>query len=271
MLVATPIGNLGDLSPRAVETLAGADLVCCEDTRRTGRLLASVGVAVSELRRVDAHTEAAGSVAVCDLLATGATVAVVSDAGMPSLSDPGQRLVAAAIAAGHAVTVVPGPSAAVAAVVASGLSTTRWVFEGFLPRKGKTRAARLASLASEQRSIVLYESPVRLAATLNDLSSVCGPDRRAVVARELTKLHEEIVRGTLAELCRWSQNKVRGEVVLVIEGAPETAPVADDELESALLASLRSGTGRRDAVAEVAAAYNVARRRVYGLALNLND
>ena len=186
VLVGTPIGNLGDLSTRAVEALASADLVCCEDTRRTGRLLAHAGVNGARLRRVDEHTEAEACDEVCELLTAGATVAVVSDAGMPALTDPGARLVAAAAAAGHTVTVVPGPSAGLAALAVSGLPTTRFCFEVFLPRKGRARAERLEQIAREHRTTVLYESPHRLRSCLTDLAEACGPLRRAAVARELT-------------------------------------------------------------------------------------
>lgn len=266
VLVGTPIGNLGDLSTRAVETLAAADVVCCEDTRRTGRLLEHAGVRGARLRRVDEHTEAASCEDVCALLAEGSMVAVVTDAGMPALTDPGFRLVAAAVAAGHAVTVVPGPSAGLAALAVSGLPGGRYCFEGFLPRKGRARTERLAQVAAERRTTVLYESPHRLRSCLEDLARACGPDRRAVVARELTKLHEEVVRGTLAELCEWSQGPVKGEVVVVLDGAQEPVPeVSDEQLREAVDALVAGGLSRRDAAAEAAAAHGVPRRHVYNL------
>ena len=268
ILVGTPIGNLGDLSGRAVEALASADLVCCEDTRRTGRLLAHAGVSGARLRRVDEHTEAEACDAVCELLTAGATVAVVTDAGMPALTDPGVRLVAAAAAAGHTVTVVPGPSAGLAALAVSGLPTTRFCFEGFLPRRGRARAVRLEQIATERRTTVLYESPHRLRSCLADLAEACGSLRRAVVARELTKLHEEVVRGSLAELCEWSEGPVKGEVVVVVEGAAESATEAtDDQLRAAVEALVADGVSRRDAAASTAAAYRVSRRRVYNLVI----
>ena len=266
VLVSTPIGNLGDLSARAVETLAAADVVCCEDTRRTGRLLAHAGISGARLRRVDEHTEAGAVAEVCDMLAAGATVAVVTDAGMPVLTDPGGRLVAAAAEAGHTVTVVPGPSASLAALAVSGLPAGRFCFEGFLPRKGKARAERLAQIAAESRTAVLYESPHRLHACLTDLAEVCGPARRAVVARELTKLHEEIARGTLAELCQWSEGPVKGEATIVVEGAPDVAVEAtDEELQAAAAALVAEGMSRRDAAVAAATAHGVPRRRVYNL------
>ena len=269
VLVGTPIGNLGDLSPRAVEALASADLVCCEDTRRTGRLLERAGVNGARLRRVDEHSEAEACDQVCELLRAGTTVAMVTDAGMPALTDPGGRLVAAAAADGHTVTVVPGPSAGLAALAVSGLATTRFCFEGFLPRKGRARAERLALIAAERRTTILYESPRRLQACLKDLAEACGPLRRAVVARELTKLHEEVVRGSLAELCEWSEGPVKGEVVIVIEGAAGAGPEATDEqLRAAVEALVSGGASRKDAAASTAAAHGVSRRRVYNLVVS---
>ena len=266
VLVGTPIGNLGDLSGRAVEVLAAADVVCCEDTRRTGRLLQHAGVHGTRLRRVDEHTEAAAVAEVCGLVAGGATVAVVSDAGMPALTDPGSRLVAACAAAGHRVTVVPGPSAGVAALAVSGFCAGRFCFEGFLPRKGKARIERLRQIAAEGRTTVVYESPHRLRSCLEDLAAACGPSRRGVVVRELTKLHEEIARGPLDELCEWAAGPVKGEAVIVIEGAPvDAAEATDAELLDAARALVATGMSRRDAAAAAAAAHGVPRRRVYNL------
>jgi 16S rRNA (cytidine1402-2'-O)-methyltransferase len=199
VLVATPIGNLGDLPPRAVEVLAAADVVACEDTRRTGRLLAAAGVRARALVAVHDHNEASQVGTVLGRLRAGEVVAVVTDAGTPGISDPGERLVRAATQAGFEVRVVPGPSAAISALVASGLPTGRFVFEGFLPRKGSGRSERLAALAVEQRTLVLYEAPHRLGRTLADLAAALGGDRRTAIARELTKLHEEVWRGTLDE------------------------------------------------------------------------
>lgn len=272
VLVGTPIGNLGDLSPRAVETLAAADLVCCEDTRRTGRLLEHAGVRGVRLRRVDEHTEDGAVTDVLELLAGGATVAVVTDAGMPALTDPGGRLVAASAEAGHTVTVVPGPSAGLAALAISGLGAGRFCFEGFLPRKGKARAQRLEQIAEEGRTTVVYESPNRLRSCLEDLAEACGPSRRGVVARELTKLHEEVVRGSLADLCEWAAGPVKGEVVIVIEGAGEAATeVTDDELRVAVESLVAGGASRKDAVETTAAAHGMSRRRVYNLVVDAGD
>jgi 16S rRNA (cytidine1402-2'-O)-methyltransferase len=267
VLVGTPIGNLDDLAPRAVAALAAAAVVCCEDTRRTGRLLQRFGVRAPALRVVNEHTEADAVSAVLDRLAAGDTVALVSDAGMPGVSDPGERLVAAAVAAGFPVEVVPGPSASLAALVVSGLPAGRFVFEGFLPRKGSGRTARLAEVALERRTVVLYEAPHRLARTLTDLAGVCGPDRRLVLARELTKLHEEVWRGPLAAaVAHTAQVAPRGEYVLVLEGASGPGEVTDPEIESALAHRRAGGASTRDAVADVARDLGVAKRRVYDLA-----
>ena len=181
-LVGTPIGNLGDMAPRAVEALVAADVICCEDTRRTGRLLQHFGVERPRLVVINEHTEALETARGVKLLDDGRRVAVVTDAGMPGISDPGERLVAAAIEAGHSVEVLPGPSAAVAALGVSGLPAGRFVFEGFLPRKGSARAERLAVVSSEPRTVVLYEAPHRVARTLRDLVAVCGGSRPVVVA-----------------------------------------------------------------------------------------
>lgn len=267
VLVGTPIGNLGDIAPRAAAALGAADLVCCEDTRRTGRLLEHLGVRAGGLKVVNDHTEARVVDDVLGRLAAGEVVAVVSDAGMPGVSDPGERLVAAAVAAGHVVEVVPGPSAAVTALVGSGLPTGRFAFEGFLPRKGSGRTERIAAVAADRRTTVLYEAPHRLARTVEQLREACGPDRRVVIARELTKLHEEFWRGTLDDaVARVAAVEPRGEHVLVLEGAPEPDEVDDDAVRAALAAARAAGASTRDAVAEVAAALGVPKRRAYDLA-----
>ena len=268
VLVATPIGNLGDLSPRAAEELAAADLVACEDTRRTGRLLQHAGISGSDLLRLDEHTEERSTAVVVDRITGGDTVALVSDAGMPGISDPGERVVRRVVEAGHPVVVVPGPSAPVAAVSASGLATDRWCMEGFLPRRGSARSDRLAELAVEERTMVLFESPNRLAKTLRDLVGVLGPDRRAVVAREMTKLHEEFVRGTVAELAARFDAPPKGEVVLVLEGAPPPAEVDDERIQVVLDEARAGGASTRDAAEEAARRLGVSRRRAYRLALD---
>lgn len=265
VLVATPIGNLGDLSPRAIDELERADVVACEDTRRTGRLLQHAGVRARKLMTVNDHTEAAAVAEVIRRLDAGERVVVVSDAGTPGISDPGERLVRAAASAGHEVLVVPGPSAAIAALVASGLPTGRFVFEGFLPRKGTARAERLQALATEPRTVVLYEAPHRIGRTLADLAGAFGGERRVAVARELTKMHEHVWRGTLDESIEWAASGPPGEMVVVIDGAPERADATVDEIRLALQAELDDGASARDAAAVVASELGVSRRRAYEL------
>ena len=266
VLVSTPIGNLGDLSPRAVETLRAAALVCCEDTRRTARLLQHAGASVARLAVANEHTERARVDDVLQVLAGGGDVAVVTDAGTPGISDPGERLVRAALDAGYAVTTVPGPTALVAALVASGLPTSRFVFEGFLPRRGRARRDRLAEIAAERRTVVLYEAPHRVGATLADLAEACGRERPVAVARELTKLFETVVRGPLGSI---DVGEPRGEYVLVIGGTLEAAAAADaDAIEAALDAEWAAGASTKDAAAAVANRLGVPRRDVYAIAVS---
>jgi 16S rRNA (cytidine1402-2'-O)-methyltransferase len=271
VLVATPIGNLSDLSPRAVEALRRADAICCEDSRRTGRLLEHAGIdRRAPFLVVNDHTEAARIGEVLVRLGRGERVAVVTDAGTPGISDPGERLVRAAVTAGYTVEIVPGPSAVIAALVASGLSTGRFVFEGFLPRKGSGRTQRLAELAGERRTVVLYEAPHRLARTLADLAGSFGGDRRVAIARELTKLHEEVWRGSLDGAVEWvNAHEPRGELVIVVDGAPEAAPATEGEVRDAVDAALRRGLTARDAAAEVSSALGVPKRRAYAIAIDV--
>ncbi|HET6794904.1 MAG TPA: 16S rRNA (cytidine(1402)-2'-O)-methyltransferase [Acidimicrobiales bacterium] len=269
VLVATPIGNLGDLSPRAVQTLADADVVLCEDTRRTRQLLSHAGISARRLVAVHAHREAATVGDLRTWLAEGRRVALVSDAGTPAVSDPGARLVSAAVRAGARVEVVPGPSAALAALVASGLPTDRFAFEGFLPRKGPHRADRLRDIATEQRTVVLFESPVRLASTLADLAEACGAWRPAAVAREITKVYEEVWRGSLGEGAALAAAFApRGEQVVVVGGCPPPV-VGEEEIEAAVRARLEAGDSPRDAASAVAGSLAVGRRRAYEVALRL--
>ena len=221
--------------------------------------------------RVDDHTEAERVDEVVERVRRGERVVVVSDAGMPGIADPGERLVAAVAAAGLPVEVVPGPSAAITALVASGLPAGRWVFEGFLPRKGAARTERLAELATERRTIVVYESPHRAARTLADLASVLGPDRRVAVGRELTKLHEEVRRSTLAEAVAWAEAKEPvGELVLVVDGAPTRSPPARTTSRPAVAAALAAGLSARDAAAKVASDLGVPKRQAYAVAVTGN-
>ena len=221
-VVATPIGNLADLSPRARESLQRADVIAAEDTRRTGQLLAAFGIE-RPLLSLHAHNERARSAGLLARLEEGAVVALVSDAGTPVLSDPGHELVRAAAAAGHAVTAIPGPTAIAAALAISGIPAERFCFEGFLPARPRERRARLAALAREERALVFFEGPHRLAEALTDLAEAFGAAREAVVARELTKAFETVYRGTLAELATRAAtdtNMVRGELTLIVAGAP---------------------------------------------------
>ena len=270
VLVATPIGNLGDLSPRAVEALSRADVIACEDTRRTRALLTHAGVATPRLLVVNDHTEASRVRDVIGLLDGGSCVAVVTDAGTPGVSDPGERLVAAASAAGHSVDVVPGPSAAIAALAVSGLATGRFCFEGFLPRKGSARTARLESLRDERRTMVLFEAPHRVRRTVVDLSDSLGPLRRVVIVRELTKLHQETWRGALGHAAdHLAEQEPRGEYVLVLDGAPPPGPPDDAEVEAAIRSELDAGVDKKAAVAAVAQRLGLQKRHVYQIALGV--
>ena len=268
-LVATPIGNLGDLSPRAVDVLAHVGLICCEDTRRTGLLLQHAGVRADRLAVCNDHTEVARVADALDVLGGGRDVAIVSDAGTPGISDPGARIVRAAIDAGYDVSAVPGPSAAIMALTISGLAAERFVFEGFIPRKGSDRAARLAEIAAERRTTVIYEAPHRVLRTLDDLRDVCGDDRVVVVTRELTKLYEEVVRGPLGTI---DIGGPRGEYVLVLDGAPiDDRPITDDDVRNALRGEIAAGSSTRDAAAVVAKDVGRPKREVYALALGLDS
>jgi 16S rRNA (cytidine1402-2'-O)-methyltransferase len=267
VVVATPIGNLDDLSPRATSALAAADVIACEDTRRTGRLLAHAGISGPRLLSVRDANEKARASEIVALLRAGKDVALVSDAGTPAISDPGYKVVAAVTGARLEVVAVPGPSAALAALVISGLPTDRFVFEGFLPRKGKDRTRRLAALASEARTIILFEAPHRLLATLADLNEACGGDRVIAVTRELTKLHEEVWRGQLRHAPA-GVGEPRGEYVLVVGGALPSEPPDDDTIRAALDAAIDAGADRKSAVGAVAVELGVPRRRVYGLSVS---
>jgi 16S rRNA (cytidine1402-2'-O)-methyltransferase len=264
VLVATPIGNLGDLSPRAMEAFRDADEVWCEDTRRTRTLLSYAGIEGVRLRSVREHNESHAAEQLVEGLRAGRTIAYASDAGMPGISDPGTRLVAACVAAGLDVTIVPGPTAALSALVLSGFATERFAFEGFLERKGPERRATIDRIARSTATSIIYEAPNRVSTTISDLAAVCGADRRVVVVRELTKLHEEVVRGTLGDL---DEVDVRGECVIVIEAAAPTPPADDDAIDGAIRVELAAGASARDAAAAVADALGVAKRRAYERAL----
>jgi 16S rRNA (cytidine1402-2'-O)-methyltransferase len=270
VLVATPIGNLGDLPARAVEALTGAALICCEDTRRTGRLLQHAGIRGVRMAVTNEHTEAARVNEVIDLIVAGHTVALVSDAGTPGISDPGERLVRAVVDAGLQVSAVPGPAALIMGLVISGFDTTRFVFEGFIPRSGGDRTKRLTEIAAERRTVVLYEAPHRIERTLGDLAQHCGGTRRVALARELTKLHEDVWRGPLTQaLAHVTEVGPRGEYVVVVEGAAEAPQADDDALQRALVTAISGGATRKDAIATVTADFAVSKRRVFDIALTL--
>jgi 16S rRNA (cytidine1402-2'-O)-methyltransferase len=270
VLAATPIGRPDDASPRLRAELATADVVAAEDTRRLRRLAGDLGVELGG--RVVSYfegNEAGRTPTLVEDLLAGSRVLLVTDAGMPSVSDPGYRLVAAAVEAGVTVTAVPGPSAVLTAVAVSGLPVDRFCFEGFLPRKAGERGRLLAELATEPRTLVFFESPHRTEVSLRALADAFGADRRGAVCRELTKTHEEVVRGSLGQLAEWATRGVRGEVTLVVSGHPGGRSVADgdhDELRRLVAEEEATGLTRKDAVRAVATATGVPRRTVYDAA-----
>jgi 16S rRNA (cytidine1402-2'-O)-methyltransferase len=266
-LVATPIGNLEDVTLRALRILRETPHLYAEDTRHTRALLERHGIR-AKVRSLHAHNEASRVGEVLALLAAGESAALVSDAGTPLLSDPGERLVAAAAAAGHGVCPIPGPSAVLAALVASGLPALPFLCVGFPPRRASARRAQLAQLAERRETLVLFESPRRVAATLAELAESLGGARRACLAREITKRYESFERGTLAELAARFAAGARGEVTLVVEGCRAEAPSAEG-LEGALREALERGQSARDAARELAGRHGVPRRTAYALALAL--
>ena len=266
ILAATPIGNLGDASRRLVEALEAASVIAAEDTRVASRLLQALGVANRpRLVALHDHNERERSAELVEQ-AHDADLLVLSDAGMPTVSDPGYHLVVAAIEAGVTVTALPGPSAVLMALAVSGLPTDRFTFEGFLPRKAGERASTLGALADERRTMVFFESPNRLADSLSAIAHALGASRRVVVCRELTKLHEEVKRGTARELAAWAAEGVRGEIVVVVAGAQPRAVDLGTAVQEVLLLT---GTGEslKDACASVAAATGLSRRALYEAAL----
>lgn len=270
VLVATPLGNLGDISRRALELLAKADVVYCEDTRHSRTLFSANDIPIhGRLQALHEHNEASLCEEVVGRIQNGELVVLISDAGTPGISDPGIRVVAAVAEAGLTVSTVPGPSAVIAALTISGLPTERFCMEGFVPRKRGEREALYAQWARERRTIVFYESPQRLVATLNELAEHFA-DRRVAVAREITKLHEEVLRGTLRNVAdELASRDVIGEVVVVLEGAPEGPGIDDATVRAALAEQLANGATVRDAVASVADALGASHRSAYQLALEL--
>lgn len=266
VLAATPIGRVSDASPRLAEELATADVVAAEDTRRLRRLVNDLGVQITG--RVVSYfegNESARTPMLVEALEAGDRVLVVTDAGMPSVSDPGYRLVAAAVEKGIVITSVPGPSAVLAALAVSGLPVDRFCFEGFLPRKAGERARRLESLREEQRTMVFFEAPHRTQTALEAMASAFGSDRRGAVCRELTKTHEEVRRGGLTSLAVWAADGVRGEVTIVVEGASEHIDVPTDPASlAALVAEVEAkGVARKDAILRVAKRVGLPKRDVY--------
>ena len=266
ILAATPIGNLGDASRRLVEVLENARVVAAEDTRTTQRLLQALKIENRpRLIALHDHNEK-HKAAELAALAADEDVVVVSDAGMPAVSDPGYGLVAEAVAQGVTVTAIPGPSAVIMALAISGLPTDRFTFEGFLPRKPGERRSALRAVAAEPRTLIFFESPSRLASTLADMGGAFGDERRIAVCRELTKLYEEVRRGTASELASWAERGVKGEIVIVVEGAAPIEASAEDA-GAQVQALVDSGMRLKDACAEVAAATGLSSRDLYQQAL----
>jgi len=267
VLAGSPIGRVEDASPRLARELAEADVIAAEDTRRLKRLTSDLGIEL--VGRVISYfegNEQGRTPQLLELLQSGNRVVLVTDAGMPSVSDPGYRLVAAAVEAGIAVTSVPGPSAVLTALAVSGLPVDRFCFEGFLPRKAGDRQRRLADLAEEQRTLVFFEAPHRTEAALAAMATAFGDDRPAAVCRELTKTHEEVRRDGLAALVTWAAEGIRGEVTIVVSGAPESGPVDDPATLIAWVADQEAhGVPRKDAIADVARRAGVPKREVYDL------
>ena len=278
MLAATPVGNAGDASARLVDALTTSDVIAAEDTRRLRALLSRLDV--QPRGQIVSFYEGNESARVPELIeraAAGARVLVVTDAGMPSISDPGFRLVREAHESDVDITCLPGPSAALAALVLSGLPVARFAFEGFLPRKDGDRRRRLASLATEERTMVFFEAPHRLDASVRDMADAFGVDRRAAVCRELTKTYEEVKRDSLGELARWAQGEVRGEITIVVAGASDderrdaSGLGDDDAIAAAVRDRMDAGLSRKEAAAEVADRAGLSKRHVYDVSVRTVD
>lgn len=267
VLAATPIGDPRDAAPRLGAELTGADVIAAEDTRRLKRLLAELSVVpTGSVLSYHEHNEASRTPELVERLTAGARVVVVTDAGMPSVSDPGYRLVAAAVEAGIRVTCVPGPSAVLMALAVSGLPVDRFCFDGFLPRRPGEKARVLAEAADERRTMVFFEAPHRLAATLAAMAVAFGRDRRAAVCRELTKTYEEVRRGTVAELAEWARDGARGEITVVVAGAQRQAASLDDALDG-IRERVAAGERLTQVCADVAARTGLSRKELYDAAV----
>lgn len=269
VLAATPIGDPRDAAPRLAEEIATADVVAAEDTRRLRRLCSDLGITTSGVvLSYHEHNEAARTPELVERLRAGARVVVVTDAGMPSVSDPGYRLVDAAVTAGVRVTCVPGPSAVLMALAVSGLPVDRFCFEGFLPRKPGEKARGLAALAAERRTMVFFEAPHRIDATLLAMAEAFGADRRAAVCRELTKTYEEVRRGGLAELAAWAADGVRGEITVVVAGATPAVTTVEEALPG-IQDRVLAGERLKDVCADVAAATGLSKKILYDASVEM--
>ena len=272
VVIGTPIGNLGDISERAIRELREVDLICCEDTRRTGKLLNLLNITPRpDLEVLNEHTEEKRANEILNRITAGLRVALVTDAGMPGIADPGQYLIKSAIDHEINLEIVPGPTAGIVALIASGLPTSRFVFQGFIPRKGEERQRRIEEIARDDKTTVIYESAKRIERTIEDLLNVCGGEREAIIARELTKMHEEIQRGTLRLLHRkMSDISTKGEFVLILSGFSEDHYVSDSHLKEELQEIIGSGKSKRDAVKELTSKYQLSKRRVYDLSIEIS-
>ncbi|MBJ46131.1 MAG: 16S rRNA (cytidine(1402)-2'-O)-methyltransferase [Acidimicrobiaceae bacterium] len=272
VVIGTPIGNLGDISERAIRELREVDLICCEDTRRTGKLLNLLNITPRpDFEVLNEHTEEKRANEILNRITAGLRVALVTDAGMPGIADPGQYLIKSAIDHEINLEIVPGPTAGIVALIASGLPTSRFVFQGFIPRKGVERQRRIEEIARDDKTTVIYESGKRIERTIEDLLNVCGDERGAIIARELTKMHEEIQRGTLRHLyTKMSDISTKGEFVLILSGFSEDHYVSDSLLKEELQEIIGSGKSKRDAVKELTSKYQLSKRRVYDLSIEIS-
>lgn len=267
-LIATPIGNLNEFSPRAIEVLSQCDFIAAEDTRNSGQLMAHFKISKPFISCHE-HNENEASEKIISLLRCGKKICYMSDAGYPTVSDPGQKLVAHCLEAGVKVSVISGPSAAINALAISGLDTSHFYFEGFLPAKESEKAAELKNLASRKETIIFYESPHRIAKTLNSMYEILG-ERKASICRELTKAHEEVIRGTLKDFVELEESTLRGEMVIVVEGRPNVkTETSDEDILSALRSKLSEGKRTKEAVKEVSEELSIQKNKVYELSLSL--